>query len=97
MSPTVPSYADVLILLVFAPFLNSGGLPKNKFFDRPGTDTIRYPFFFQSVKKGANRQKDKFWRFVTFVLQGYPKVEAFVVQNSLKSLAAQGFLTYCAK
>ena len=34
MISTVPKYADELILLVFAPFLNSASLSKNKFFDR---------------------------------------------------------------
>ena len=34
MISTVHTYADELILLVFAPFLNSDSLSKNKFFDR---------------------------------------------------------------
>ena len=35
-SPTVPSYADELALLVLTPFLNAVILPKNKFFDSMG-------------------------------------------------------------
>ena len=34
MISTVPTYADELILLVYAAFLNSDSLSKNKFFDR---------------------------------------------------------------